>query len=53
MVQKANIGDATDIVIVTHAVEEKRFRDAITVLSSMSMVEEICSIIRVYELGEH
>ena len=53
LLQKAKIGDAAEIVIVTHAVEEKRFRDAITVLSSMSMVEEICSIIRVYELGEH
>lgn len=51
LLQKAKIGDAAEIVIVTHEVEEKRFRDAMTVLSSMSMVEDICSIIRVYELG--
>ena len=53
LLQKAKIGEAAEIVLVTHAVEEKRFRDAITVLTSMSMVEEICSIIRVYELGDH
>ena len=51
LLQKAKIGDAAEIVVVTHEVEEKRFRDAITVLSGMSMVKEICSIIRVYELG--
>ena len=53
LLQKAKIGEAAEIVLVTHAVEEKRFRDAITVLTSMSMVEEICSIIRVYQLGDH
>ncbi len=51
LLQKAKIGDTAEIVIVTHEVEEKRFRDAMTVLSSMSMVQEICSIIRVYQLG--
>ena len=51
LLQKATIGDTAEIVIVTHEVEEKRFRDAMTVLSSMSMVKEICSIIRVYQLG--
>ena len=51
LLQKATIGDTAEIVIVTHEVEEKRFRDAMTVLSSMSMVKEICSIIRVYHLG--
>lgn len=51
LLQKATIGDTAEIVIVTHEVEERRFRDAMTVLSSMSMVKEICSIIRVYQLG--
>lgn len=51
LLQKATMGDTAEIVIVTHEVEEKRFRDAMTVLSSMSMVKEICSIIRVYQLG--
>lgn len=52
LLQKAKIGDTAEIVIVTHEVEEKRFRDAMTVLSSMSMVQEISSIIRVYQLGD-
>lgn len=51
LLQKATMGDTAEIVIVTHEVEEKRFRDAMTVLSSMAMVKEICSIIRVYQLG--
>ena len=51
LLQKATIGDTAEIVIVTHEVEERRFRDAMTVLFSMSMVKEICSIIRVYQLG--
>lgn len=51
LLQKATMGDTAEIVIVTHEVEEKRFRDAMTVLSSMSMVKEICSVIRVYQLG--
>lgn len=52
LLQKETIGDTAEIVIVTHEVKEKRFRDAMTVLSAMSMVKEICSIIRVYHLGE-
>ena len=51
LLQKATMGDTAEIVIVTHEVEEKRFKDAMTVLSSMSMVKEICSVIRVYQLG--
>lgn len=51
LLQKAKIEDTAEIVIVTYDVEEKKFRDAMTVLSSMSMVKEISSIIRVYQLG--
>ena len=53
LLQKAKVDDTAEIVIVTYDVEEKRFRDAMTVLSGMSMVKEICSIIRVYQLGDH
>ncbi len=53
LLQKAKIDDAAEIVIVTHEVEEKRLNDAITVLSTMSMVQEITNIIRVYQLGEN
>ena len=51
LLQKAKVDDTAEIVIVTYDVEEKKFRDAITVLSGMSMVKEISSIIRVYQLG--
>ena len=53
LLQKAKIDETAEIVVVTHEVEEKRFRDAMTVLSSMAMVKEICSIIRVYQLGDN
>lgn len=53
LLQKAKVDDTAEIVIVTYDVEEKKFRDAMTVLSGMSMVKEICSIIRVYQLGDH
>ena len=51
LLQKAKVDDTAEIVIVTYDVEEKKFRDAMTVLSSMSMVKEVSSIIRVYQLG--
>ncbi len=51
LLQKAKVDDTAEVVIVTYDVEEKKFRDAITVLSAMSMVKEISSIIRVYQLG--
>lgn len=51
LLQKAKIGDTAEIVVVTHEVAEKGFQDAMTVLSSLSMVKEINSIIRVYALG--
>ena len=40
-----------EIVVVTHEVAEKKFMDAIKKFSSMEMVKEISSIIRVYALG--
>ena len=53
LLQKEKIGNAAEIVLVTHEVEEKRLKDAMTVLSTMSMVEEITNIIRVYQLGKN
>lgn len=52
LLQKAKQNDTAEVVIVTYDVEEKKFRDAMTVISTMSMVKEISSIIRVYQLGE-
>lgn len=48
LLQKEKIAQTAEVVIVTYDVEEKRFNDAMTVLSSMAMVQEISSIIRVY-----
>lgn len=48
LLQKEKIEQTAEIVIVTYDVEEKRLNDAMTVLSGMSMVQEISSIIRVY-----
>lgn len=52
LLQKAKVGDTAEVVIVTYDVYEKQFRDSMTVISTMSMVKEISSIIRVYQLGE-
>lgn len=48
LLQKEKSERTAEIVIVTYDVEEKRLNDAMTVLSGMSMVQEISSIIRVY-----
>lgn len=48
LLQKEKIEQTAEIVIVTYDVEEKRFQDAMTVLSGMAMVQEISSVIRVY-----
>jgi homoserine dehydrogenase len=49
LLQKTKQGNTADIVIVTYDVLEKQFMDSITVISTMSMVKEISSIIRVYQ----
>lgn len=51
LLQKETIGNDAEIVVVTHDVAEKKFMDAIKKFSSMEMVKEISSIIRVYALG--
>ena len=51
LLQKETIENDAEIVVVTHEVAEKKFMDAIKKFSSMEMVKEISSIIRVYELG--
>lgn len=48
LLQKEKQGDTAEVVIVTYDVLEKQFMDSITVISTMSMVKEISSIIRVY-----
>lgn len=51
LLQKETIENDAEIVVVTHEVAEKKFMDAIQKFSSMEMVKEISSIIRVYALG--
>lgn len=51
LLQKETIESDAEIVVVTHEVAEKKFMDAIKKFSSMEMVKEISSIIRVYALG--
>ena len=51
LLQKETIENEAEIVVVTHEVAEKKFMDAIKKFSSMEMVKEISSIIRVYALG--
>ena len=51
LLQKETIENDAESVVVTHEVAEKKFMDAIKKFSSMEMVKEISSIIRVYALG--
>ena len=51
LLQKETIENDAEIVVVTHEVAEKKFMDAIKKFSSMELVKEISSIIRVYALG--
>ncbi len=52
LLQKSKQGDTAEVVIVTYDVYEKQFMDSITVISTMSMVKEISSIIRVYQAAD-
>lgn len=47
LLQTTKEGDTAEVVIVTYDVKEKQFSDAIDTISSMDMIEEISSIIRV------
>lgn len=48
LLQKAKQGNTAEVVIVTYDVLEKQFMDSMTVISTMSMVKEVSTIIRVY-----
>lgn len=48
IIQKEKHGDTAEIVVITDKVQEKNFRDSLTVLNGMSIVREISSMIRVY-----
>ena len=49
VVQKhKNQNGKVELVVITDTVRERNFRDALTILSSMSMVNELSSVIRVY-----
>ena len=49
VVQKhKNQNGKVELVVITDTVRERNFRDALTILGSMSMVNELSSVIRVY-----
>ncbi|MDO5549034.1 MAG: homoserine dehydrogenase [Eubacteriales bacterium] len=49
VVQKhKNLKGKVELVVITDTVRERNFRDALTILDSMSMVSELSSVIRVY-----
>ena len=50
LIQKAKEGNTAEVVIVTYDVKEKQFMDSMTVISTMSMVKEISSVIRVHHV---
>jgi len=47
VIQKRNIGSLAEIVWVTHDVLEKNIQDALKIIGGLSIVEEICNVIRV------
>ncbi len=49
VVQKDRRGSDAELVVITDEVMEHNFKDALTILTGMSMVREISSVIRVYE----
>lgn len=48
IIQKAKKGDLAEIVVITDRVFERNFNDSLAVLRGMSMIKEICAVIRVY-----
>ena len=48
VLQKASDTDSAELVVITDTVRERHIRDALTILSNMSMVHKIASVIRVY-----
>lgn len=47
-IQKRKDGDLAEIVVITEEVVEHNFNDAVTILKTLDMIEEISAIIRVY-----
>lgn len=47
-IQKERYGNLAEIVLITEAVQEKNFREAVKIFSQFDAIEEISSIIRVY-----
>lgn len=48
VVQKSRKGGSAELVIITDAVAERHFNDALAIFSGMSVVQEISGVIRVY-----
>lgn len=48
IIQKNKMGDLAEIVVITDLVVERHFNDSLAIFEGMSMIKEICSVIRVY-----
>lgn len=48
VVQKKSCGGVAELVIITDAVQERHFNDALRILGGMSVIREISGFIRVY-----
>ncbi|KFI34598.1 homoserine dehydrogenase, partial [Peptococcaceae bacterium SCADC1_2_3] len=47
VIQKFNLDQQAEIVLVTHRVKEQNFRAALNLISQLSAVKEVCNFIRV------
>lgn len=48
IIQKTKRGDLAEIVVITDSIEGRHFDDSLKIFASMSMINEISAVIRVY-----
>jgi len=48
VIQKQRTGDAAEIVVITDRVQTRHMEDALTIFRSMSVIQDVSSVIRVY-----
>ena len=48
VIQKQRTGDAAEIVVITYRVQTRHMEDALTIFRSMSVIQDVSSVIRVY-----
>ncbi len=52
VIQKRNVGDLAELVLVTHRVQEGSLQDALKILGGMSIIGSIANVIRVEDEDE-